>query len=316
MSVLLEMAERADTIAVLGHIRPDGDCIGSCLAVCNYLLEQYPDKTVQVYLEKPSLKFNYLSRFDSISQELDTQISYDLCICLDCGDTGRLGDNAIYLENARESICLDHHITNQGYAQENIIRADVSSTCEVLYDLLDETRISKAVAECIYTGIIHDTNVFKNSNTSAKTMETAGKMMAKGINFGTIIDESFYRKTYVQNQILGRALLESVSILEGTCIFSALRMKDLVFYGAQTFDLEGIVDQLRITEGVECAIFLHEIQACVYKVSMRSNNKVDVSRVASFFGGGGHIRAAGCTMMGSIHDVVNNLSSRIKLQLD
>lgn len=315
MSILLAMAQRADTIAILGHIRPDGDCIGSCLAVCNYLLEQHPDKKVQVYLEKPALKFSYLSRFDTISQELDAGITYDLCICLDCGDAERMGDYAIYLERAKESICLDHHITNQGYAQENIIRSDVSSTCEVLYDFLDGDKISRAVAECIYTGIIHDTNVFKNSNTTARTMEVAGRMMEKGISFGTIIDDSFYRKTYIQNQLLGRALLESICFLNGACIFSAIRQKDLEFYGAGSFDLEGIVDQMRITEGVECAIFLQEIQACVYKVSMRSNNKVDVSKVAVFFGGGGHVRAAGCTITGSLHDVVNNLSSRIKLQL-
>lgn len=315
MSILLRMAERAETIAVLGHVRPDGDCIGSCLAVYNYLVEHYPQKKVQVYLEKPSPKFNYLVGFDSISQELDPQLHYDLCICLDSGDAERLGENAVYLEHAKESICLDHHITNQGYAQENIIRADVSSTCEVLYGFLDSDKISKAVAECIYTGIIHDTNVFKNSNTSARTMAVAGIMMEKGINFGAIIDESFYRKTYVQNQILGRALLESVSILDGRCIFSAIRMRDMAFYGAETFDLEGIVDQLRITEGVECAIFMHEIQAYVFKVSMRSNNKVNVSTVAAFFGGGGHVRAAGCTITGSLHDVVNNLSDQIRKQL-
>lgn len=315
MSILLEMAGRADTIAVLGHMRPDGDCIGSCLAVYNYLKEQDPEKAVTVYLEPPSQKFGYLSGFDSISQELDPQIVYDLCICLDCSDTARLGDNIIYLEQAKESICLDHHITNQGFAGENIIKADVSSTCEVLYEQLDEDKISKAVAECIYTGIIHDTNVFKNSNTTAKTMAVAGKMMEKGIAFGTIIDESFYRKSYIQNQILGRALMESVCILDGEVIFSALRLKDMAFYGAETFDLEGIVDQLRITEGVECAIFLNEMQSCVYKVSMRSNSKVDVSKVASFFGGGGHIRAAGCTMTGNFHDVVNNLSDLIRRQL-
>lgn len=315
MSILLAMAQRADTIAILGHIRPDGDCIGSCLAVLNYLREQYPDKKVQVYLEKPDLKFDYLSYFDTISQELDNQLSYDLCICLDCSDAARMGDFVCYLEGAGESLCLDHHITNRGYAQENIIKPDASSTCEVLYDYLDSSKISRAVAECLYTGIIHDTNVFKNSNTTARTMEIAGRMMEKGVNFGTIIDNSFYRKTYVQNQLLGRALLESFCLFEGACIFSVIRKQDLGFYGAVSFDLEGIVDQLRITEGVECAVFLQELQTCVYKVSMRSNHQVDVSKVAAFFGGGGHIRAAGCTITGNMHDVVNNLSSQIKRQM-
>ncbi len=315
MSRLMEMAREADTIAILGHTRPDGDCVGSCLAVCNYLLEQYPEKTVQVYLEKPADKFCYLKRFDTISQDAQAGQNYDLCICLDSGDKTRLGSFLGYLDGAKHSICLDHHVTNRGYAEENVVLADASSTCEVLYQSLEEEKISTSVAECLYTGIIHDTNVFKNSNTSAYTMEIAGKLMEKGIPFGKIIDDTFFKKSYVQNQILGRALLESISFMDGRCIFAAVRQKDLDFYGADHTDLEGIVDQLRVTDGVECAIFLHETENHVYKVSMRSNSLVDVSKVAAYFGGGGHIRAAGCTMNGSVHDVINNLSVHIAEQL-
>lgn len=315
MSRLLELAQEANSIAILGHVRPDGDCVGSCLAVWNYLEERYPEKEIQVYLEKPPVKFSYLKHFDSISQDAQSGKCYDLCICLDSGDKSRLGEFVGYLETAKRSICLDHHITNIGYAQENTVRADASATCEVLYDFLEEDQISRTVAECIYTGIIHDTNVFKNSNTSAHTMEIAGKMMEKGIDFGQIIDGSFYRKTYLQNQIMGRAVLESVTFLDGRCIFSVVRKKDMDFYGVESSDLDGIVDQLRVTEGVECAIFLYETENHVYKVSMRSNSLVDVSKVASYFGGGGHVRAAGCTMSGSVHDVINNLSEHIEHQL-
>lgn len=315
MSRLLELVQEADSIVILGHVRPDGDCVGSCLAVWNYLEEQYPEKKVQVCLEKPPVKFQYLKHFDSIIQEVQDGICYDLCICLDSGGRDRLGAFAVYLDTAKRSICLDHHITNTGYAQENVVRADASATCEVLCEFLEEERISRTVAECIYTGIIHDTNVFKNSNTSAHTMEIAGKMMEKGIDFGRIIDESFYRKTYLQNQIMGRAVLESVTFLDGRCIFSVVRKKDMDFYGVDSSDLDGIVDQLRVTEGVECAIFLYETENHQYKVSMRSNQLVNVSKVAAFFGGGGHIRAAGCTMSGSVHDVINNLSGHIEQQL-
>lgn len=315
MSRLTEMIQNAETIAVLGHVRPDGDCVGSCLAVCNYVREQYPEKAVQVYLEKPPVKFNYLRYFDEISQDTETGRVYDLCICLDSGDKERLGCYGVYLDTARESICLDHHITNSGYAGENFILAEASSTCEVLCQFLDMNRISRETAECIYTGILHDTNVFRNSNTTEKTMELAGIMMGKGIDFARIIDESFYRKTYVQNQILGRALLESVTFSSGKCIFSVVRRKDMDFYGVDSTDLDGIVDQLRVTDGVEVAIFLHETENHVYKVSMRSNNIVDVSRVAAYFGGGGHIRAAGCSMGGSVHDVINNLSGHIEKQM-
>ena len=314
MSRLIEMIETAETIAVLGHIHPDGDCVGSCLAVCNYIREQYPEKVVQVYLEKPPVKFNYLKYFDEICQDAHTGKTYDLCICLDSAALDRLGEFAAYLDSAQASICLDHHVTNSGYAQENFV-LEASSASEVVYGFLDLDKISKETAECIYTGILHDTNVFKNSNTTEHTMEVAGKMMSKGINFAKIIDESFYRKTYVQNQILGRALLESVVFLHGTCIFSVVRRRDMEFYGVESNDLDGIVDQMRITEGVEVAIFLYEIENHVFKVSMRSNNYVNVSKVAAYFGGGGHIRASGCTMNGSVHDVINNLSGQIEAQM-
>lgn len=314
MSRLIEMIETAETIAVLGHIHPDGDCVGSCLAVCNYIREQYPEKVVQVYLEKPPVKFNYLKYFDEICQDAHTGKTYDLCICLDSAALDRLGEFAAYLDSAQASICLDHHVTNSGYAQENFV-LEASSASEVVYGFLDLDKISKEIAECIYTGILHDTNVFKNSNTTEHTMEVAGKMMSKGINFAKIIDESFYRKTYVQNQILGRALLESVVFLHGTCIFSVVRRRDMEFYGVESTDLDGIVDQMRITEGVEVAIFLYEIENHVFKVSMRSNNYVNVSKVAAYFGGGGHIRASGCTMNGSVHDVINNLSRQIEAQM-
>ncbi len=315
MSRLLDMAQEAQTIVILGHVRPDGDCIGSCLAACSYLLEQYPEKTVDVYLEKPAEKFSYLSHFDTIRQDEPSGQMYDLCICLDSGDKTRLGNFAGYLEQAKHSICLDHHITNRGYAEENVVVAAASSTCEVLFDSLDLEKISYEVAMCLYTGMIHDTNVFKNNNTSPHTMEVAGKLIGKGIPFGKLIDQTFFRKTYVQNQILGRALLESISFMDGKCIFAAVRQKDMAFYGADNSDLDGIVEQLRITDGVECALFLHETENHVYKVSMRSNNQVDVSKVAAYFGGGGHVRAAGCTMNGSDHDVINNLSVHIAEQL-
>ena len=315
MTKLETMIDQAGKIVILGHVNPDGDCVGSCLAVYNYIKEWDSSKTVTVRLERLPSKFSYLSGFDAIETEAGEE-TYDLCICLDSSDEERLGDFKSCFDRSAKTICIDHHITNRGYAQENVIDGHASSACEVVYGQLDESRISKRVAECIYTGIIHDTGVFKYSNTSRKTMEIAGRMMEKGIDFGTIIDGSFYKKTYVQSQILGRALLESITFLDGRCIFSVVRKKDMDFYGVEKSDLDGIVDQLRVIDGIECAIFLYETGIHQFKVSLRSNSIVDVSRIAAYFGGGGHVRAAGCTMSGSVHDVVNNLSAHIAEQLE
>ena len=315
MTKLETMIDQAGKIVILGHVNPDGDCVGSCLAVYNYIKEWDSTKAVTVRLERAPSKFSYLSGFDATETEAGEE-AYDLCICLDSSDEERLGDFKSCFDRSAKTICIDHHITNRGYAQENVIDGHASSACEVVYGQLDESRISKRVAECIYTGIIHDTGVFKYSNTSRKTMEIAGKMMEKGIDFGTIIDGSFYKKTYMQSQILGRALLESITFLDGRCIFSVVRKKDMDFYGVDKSDLDGIVDQLRVIDGIECAIFLYETGIHQFKVSLRSNSIVDVSRIAAYFGGGGHVRAAGCTMSGSVHDVVNNLSAHIAEQLE
>lgn len=315
MTKLETMIDQAGKIVILGHVNPDGDCVGSCLAVYNYIKEWDSSRAVTVRLERAPSKFSYLSGFDAIETEAGEE-AYDLCICLDSSDEERLGDFKSCFDRSAKTICIDHHITNRGYAQENVIDGHASSACEVVYGQLDESRISKHVAECIYTGIIHDTGVFKYSNTSRKTMEIAGKMMEKGIDFGTIIDGSFYKKTYMQSQILGRALLESITFLDGRCIFSVVRKKDMDFYGVDKSDLDGIVDQLRVIDGIECAIFLYETGIHQFKVSLRSNSIVDVSRIAAYFGGGGHVRAAGCTMSGSVHDVVNNLSAHIAEQLE
>ncbi len=315
MTRLESLVSQAARVAIIGHVNPDGDCVGSCLAAWNYFTMQHPEKEITVYLDSPPEKFSYLNGFDRISQNFDPENPVDLCICLDSSDAERLGNFAPCFTGAAQSICIDHHITNTGYAGENLVDVKASSTCEALFGQLSEEKIDQAVAECIYTGIIHDTNVFKNSNTTAATMAIAGKMMEKGINFGAIIDDSFYRRTYLQSQILGRALLESVEFMDKKCIFTVIHQKDMKFYGVDRSDLDGIVDQMRIIDGVECAIFLTEVESHTYKVSMRSKEAVDVSKVAAYFGGGGHVRAAGCTMNGRSHDVINNLAVHIEKQL-
>lgn len=316
MCFLDTMLTEVKTVAILGHIRPDGDCVGSCLAAYNYMEEHHPQVEAVIYLEQPSGKFAYLKNFDKINSDFSQERQYDLCLCLDSSDTLRFGEAVKYLNSAKKSLCVDHHITNLKFAGENVVEVSASSTCEVLYGLLDENKISKEVAECIYTGIIHDTGVFKYDCTSARTMEIAGRMMSKGINFSKIIDDSFYRKTYVQNQILGRALLESITFLEGRLIFSVIHKRDMDFFEVGSADMDGVIDQLRITQGVECAIFMYETACREYKVSLRSTTDLDVSKVAVYFGGGGHKKAAGCTMAGSVHDVINNLSEQIVKQLD
>ena len=302
MKDLASELAQVKTVAVAGHVRPDGDSTGSCLAVYNYIREQFPGVDVKVYLETVNPNFLFLKGAEEIRTEYPAEESCDLFVSLDVSDKERLGKALPYFEGAKRTLCIDHHITNPGFADENLICADASSTSELVYEILDEEKISKETAEALYLGIVHDTGV-------------AGKLMAKGIDFTRIVDDTFYKKTYVQNQILGRALMESILLLEGRVIMGRIRQKDMEFYGVGPKDLEGIVNQLRVTQGVEVAIFLHETGTQEYKVSLRSNGIVDVSRVCAYFGGGGHVKAAGCTMHGTMYDVVNNLTLHIEQQL-
>ena len=163
--------------------------------------------------------------------------------------------------------------------------------------------------------MIHDTGVFQYSNTAPATLVVASELVKFGFDFPKIIEETFYEKTFVQNQILGRALLESILFMDGRCIVAVISKKMMNFYGVTGKDLDGIINQMRNTKGVECAIFLYELDNLEYKVSMRSGGMINVSSIAQFFGGGGHVRAAGCTVKGTAHDVINNISAQIELQL-
>ncbi len=303
-------------IAIGGHVRPDGDCVGSCMGLRQYITENYPDKKVTVYLEEIPDSFQFLKGTEEIRSEIPENKVYDLFICLDCGDKGRLGFSAPLFEQAAYTFCVDHHISNVSFAMDNVIRPDASSTSELVYELLDKKRISKETAEALYLGIVHDTGVFQYSCTSPDTMRAAAVLMEKGINAPEIIHDTFYEKTYNQNQILGHALLESILLLDGQCIATYVRQKEMEFYGVKPKDLEGIVSQLRNTKDTKVAIFMYELKLNEFKVSLRSNDDVDVSKIAQYFGGGGHKKAAGFTMTGQPFDVLNNVSAQIVAQLE
>lgn len=316
MFQLTEEIKGARSIGISGHIRPDGDCVGSAMALYLYLQKITEAGTeVSVYLEQPPETFGAIKGIEQIQTEASEDKVYDVFFALDC-EKSRLGFAEKLFEQAKKTINVDHHISNLGCGRVNYVVPTASSTSELIYDLLDKEQMDRDIAMAIYTGIIHDTGVFQYSNTSPKTMRIAADLLEYGFDFSTLIEESFYQKTYWQNQIMGRALLESIIFLNGRCIVSAVDRKLMEFYHATPKDLDGIVNQLKIIKGVECAVFMYETDNLEYKVSMRSTDRVDVAKVASYFGGGGHKKAAGCTMKGTFHDVINNLSLHIERQLN
>ncbi len=311
---ILQECKEAKTIGISGHVRPDGDCVGACMGLYLYLKKAMPEASVEVLLEKPADIFSCIEEVEQICSDFGADKQFDVFFAVDC-EKSRLGEAEKYFDNAKKTINIDHHVSNSGSGMLNYIVPTASSASELVYDLMEEEYMTEAIAKAIYIGIIHDTGVFQYSNTNPKTLQVAAKLLTYGFDFSKIIEETFYQKTYVQNQIMGRAVLESILFMDGHCVVSSVDKRTMAFYDVTPKDLDGIVNQLRNTKGVDCAIFMYETDVLEYKVSLRSNENVNVAKVAEFFGGGGHVRAAGCTMKGTFHDVINNLSRHIEAQL-
>lgn len=292
-----KIIRESESIGIAGHIHPDGDCVGSSLGLYNYVLENYPDKRVVVLLEEIPEVFDFFSGADKI---IDPNYyegePFDTFFAVDCSDTLRLGKAFDYFKSSKKTICIDHHISNLSFAMENYIIPDASSTSELVCSLMDPDRISKNTAECLYTGIVHDTGVFQYSCTKSETMKLAGMLMDKGIDYPRIIEYTFYEKTFVQNRLLGRALLNSKLFDDGKIIATVLKKSDFSEFGAKKSDTEGIVNQLRVTKGCDVAIFLYQNEDGTYKASLRATGNINVADIAVSYGGGGHEKAAGCTV--------------------
>ena len=309
-----QMIEGADTICIIGHIRPDGDCVGSSLAMYNYIIDNYEGKIVDVYLEAFPTSMKFLNGAKKVKHEA-TGKHYDLAISMDVSDLERLGKNKDLFLSSISTICIDHHISNRGFGDLCFVDADASSACEAFAELIDMDHVSLNTATCLYLGMVHDTGVFKYNCTRRYTMELAGIMLEKGVDANYIIDETFYKKSYKQNLLMAKTILESVLYEDGKVIFGYVSKDTLKEFKATPMDTEGIVEQLRLTEGVEVAVFAYQLTKKTFKVSLRAKNYVDVRAVAEVFGGGGHIRAAGLDGTGTIEDMLPKLLEEIRKQL-
>ena len=292
MSLTLEeLLTDVKTVAIAGHVRPDGDCVGSCMGLYNYLRTVYPQITAQVYLEPIPEVYHFLQGTDTVRQATGVTDVYDLFVCLDCGDIRRF-------TAAKRTLCVDHHISDHDFADDNYVYPKASSTCELLCGLMDMDKVTKETAECLYTGIVDDTGVFQYDCTSSKTMRIAGELMDKGIDYSSLIERIFFEKTYAQNRILAEALLSAELHDGGTIISTWLSKETMDAYGVAASDTEGIVEQLRTTKGVQVAVFLHENTDGTYKGSLRASVDVNLVNVAAIYDGGGHAKAAGFTATG------------------
>lgn len=308
-----ERITNSNSILILTHENPDGDAIGSSLGFMHALKKL--DKEVTVLVPTVNSMYSFLPGFDEIKKEIDDYKKYDLCIALDASDLERLHVCRPYFEAIENTIVIDHHITNQNYADVNYVNAIASSTCQNLIIVLAflGISISKEIAECLYTGILTDTGGFRY-NTQSETFEFAGMLAETGIDIAKIYRLIFDTTTEKRTRLLSRALNRLELLENGKVAFTYITASDVEELKNEDGDQEGIVNFGRNIEGVEVSIFVREKNG-KYKVSLRANEYVDVSQISAKFAGGGHLRASGFEISMSLDQIKQTVVEEIKKQL-
>ena len=303
------------TCAIAGHINPDGDCVGSTAALYLYIRKNFPWIDVKLYLEQPKDELMFLPGLCDAIFERPNPEKKDIFVTCDVSAIDRIGQAEELFGLADHTLCIDHHVSNPHFAEKNLVDPEASSCAEVLYYLMDEEKIDSNIAEALYTGIIHDSGVFQYQNTRPETLEAAASLLRKGVPFNEIIDDSFNKRTYLQNRILGYVLCGSRLYADGKIVAGSVTNSEMDRFGATKKDLDIIVSQLRLTKGVEAAVFVYQTGTEEFKVSLRSNSYLDVASVAACFGGGGHVRAAGCTIKGDVDSVEKAIVEAVRAGL-
>ena len=299
------------TCAIAGHVNPDGDCVGSVTAVWQYIKKYRPEIDVTLYLEKPAEELMFLPGMEEAVAEVPADERKDLFISCDASSVDRIGVAGNLFRAAARRVCIDHHVSNPGFADVNVIDADASSCAEVLCGMIDDHELTKQIADSLYTGIVHDSGVFQYANTRPATLREAARLMEKGADCSRIIDDSFNMRSFRKQRMLGRALAKSRLLLDGQVIMTCITDEEMKAEGADKRDLDGVVAEMRYTEGTKAAVFFYQTGPDEFKVSFRSSSDLDVSEVAAAFGGGGHVKAAGCTLAGPLEESIAKVTDAL-----
>ena len=307
---ILEEINKAESIVILTHENPDGDAIGTGLALYN-ALKQYGKNPDIIIPEYPRI-FEFLPSTDEIKKESDVE-KYDLAISVDCATIKMLNGFVNYFENAKVKVSIDHHSTNTMFGDLNYVSPDAPACAQILLVVLEyfKIEITKDIGTCILAGIITDTGGFKYSGVTSETFKFVAELLEKGINVSKIYRRVLQTKTKA-NFELNRIATNRLEFFEdGKVAFTYITKEDEEKVNSESGDHEGIVETGRDIEGVEVSIFIRQTEkGC--KVSMRSNEYVNVSDVCLLLGGGGHVHAAGATMQCTIEQAKEKILRQLK----
>lgn len=309
---IIEEIKAAENIVILTHETPDGDAIGSSLAM-KVALKQMGKESDVIIREVPKI-FDFLPCRNEIKENSDIE-KYDLAISLDCTDLKRLVGNE-YFENAKKTIVIDHHGSNKMFGDFNFVNPVAPACCQILIGMFQyfDINIDKELGTCILTGIITDTGGFKYAGVTPETFEFTADLLTKGVNVSEITKRVLDTRTKANFELLKRTIDRMEFLENGKVTFTYITNKDLEEVNAGIGDHEGLVQTGRDIEGVEVSVFIRQKDddENTYKISMRSNSYVNVSDVCLMFGGGGHPRAAGAVLQGNIETVKQKVINELR----
>ncbi len=314
LSELKNLIVKEKSVALFCHVRPDGDSLGSALALKLALKSLGVNADVLCDDILP-LRFSFLNEIATVKKDLSDIQNYSALIAIDCAEINRLGDFALAFDGFKNTYSIDHHISNTMFAKVNYV-VDNASNCENVYDLITElgVEINVEIAELLAMGIVTDTGNFKHNNVTEKTFKVASVLRAKGADFNKIVYHTFTKQTKARAKLHGLVTSKIRYFLDDKFALITVTQNDLELCGAKPDETEGFIDFIMGIDTVEVGASVMEIAKNKYKISLRSKS-ADVNAVASSFGGGGHVCASGCQIHGDYEEVVDKLCFAVSREI-
>lgn len=312
--VVNELIAKRQPVLITTHEAPDGDCIGSALALA-LALRQKGLKVSVVNKDPVPETLTFLAGSQEVLLPASLSTEFEVAIIVDCTDLGRLGFELPQGET--QLINIDHHVSNTSFGTYNYVNPKASATGEIIYNLLKEidVEIRPDIATALYTSLVTDSGSFQYENTSPETLRIAAELLENGAETNIIRQYLWENKPLPAIKALQAALNSLTTAADGKLAWVALDMKSIAAIGASNEHLEGLVNYPRSIAGVEVGMFFKEVEPQKIKVSLRSKQYVDVNALAQKFDGGGHRRAAGCTIYAPLEQAVNTMVMAVQEML-
>ncbi|MFC1601254.1 bifunctional oligoribonuclease/PAP phosphatase NrnA [Candidatus Sumerlaeota bacterium] len=307
--------DAADRILICGHERPDGDCLGSQVAL-SLALEARGKQTRMFNAGPIQPMYRFLEGIERIENVFPETWPYDLMVCVDCGELRRVGDN---IAPTASVVNIDHHISNTMFGAANYVDRHAAATGELVYHLFETLglELTREIAVCLMLAIVADTGGFRYASTRMTTFDIAAALTRAGADVTEITHHLFERRPRQMVQLIGEVLCSIRMECDGRLAWSEITQEAYQRLGGEVMEPEGLVGSLRGIQGVEVGCLLHETADGFCRASIRSKGKIDVSVIAQELGGGGHRHASGCFLkqpyaqarelvLATLHNYINN----------